>query len=181
MRRSANTTGHRGHGLLEVVVALGLLAVLLASLAPVTTATSRAVARARLQTRASAAAVSQLERLRALPWYHVPGGTLVVDGISLVGDAGFVHGGPGLASGPLDALETSTAGYEDHPGDLGLTLTPDVGLTRRWRIVPLASDSACVVLVVEVAAAQALAGGQSMEDAALARAQTVRCAAGARP
>lgn len=170
-----------GISLLEVIVAVGLSAMLLASVAPVIAATMRNVARARLQARAAAAAASHLERLRALPWYHVPGGALVADASSLVGDDGFSDGGPGITGGPADALETPAAGYADQPGDLGLPLTPDASLTRRWRIVPLASDPACVVLVVEVAPTQALTEGQSMEHAAVARAQTVRCAWGARP
>lgn len=171
----------RGISLLEVIVAVGLCGLLLASVAPVVTATVRSVARARLQARAAAAAASHLERLRALPWYHVPGGTLVADASSLVADDGFSDGGPGLAEGPADALDTSVAGYTDAPGDLGLPLTLDTPLTRRWRIVPLAADAACVVLVVEVAPTQHLADGQAMAHAAVARAQTVRCAAGARP
>lgn len=160
---------------------MGLCAVLLAAVAPVTAATMRSVARARLQARAAAATASHLERLRALPWYHLPGGALIADASSLVGDDGFSEGGPGITGGPGDALETSAAGYADEPNDPGPPMAPDARLTRRWRVVPLPSDAACVVLVVEVAPTQALTDGQSMEHAAVARAQTVRCAGGARP
>jgi type II secretory pathway pseudopilin PulG len=178
-RADANANG--GIGLVEVTVALGLCAMLLASTAPVTAAIVRAVSRARLQARAAAAATSQLERLCALSWYHLPGGALVTDVVSLVDDDGFGANGPGLAPGPPDSLEVVTGGYEDTPGDLGQPLTTAGRLTRRWRVSALASDPGCVVLVVEVAATLDLDAGQSMLDAALARAQTVRCAGGARP
>lgn len=181
MGKTGRAAGTRGTSLIEVVVAVGLGAVLFATLAPVTVGASRAADHSRLRVRAASAATSHLERLRALPWYRLPGGGLVIDVASRITDEGFLHGGPGLAPGPGDALDTATGAFSDEVTSPVPTGAADAVLARRWRVVPLPTDPTCLVLSVEVALAQALASGQPMAQVALARAQSVRCVGGARP
>lgn len=170
-----------GVSLVETLVAAGLLAVLVGSVLPVTTLVARADLDARTRARAQVAATSHLERLRALPWYALADGTVVEDQVSRASSDGFHADGWGLTDAPAGALDTDTGGYAD--GADGDTPTEVVGepLTRRWDVRAHPADSGCRVLRVEVARRQSLADGVPMARAALARAQTVICTAGARP
>lgn len=177
--------GHRhlrraGTSLIEVVVAIGLVALLLAAVAPVTARAVLQVERSRLLTIASASAASQLDRLRALPWYDLPDGNRVLDAWSLLQADGFTSGGQGLLETGGDSLEMSTAGHADVVPPPGAVPAGTL-LTRRWRISGVPADPSCLLLIVEVAPAAALVEGLTMEQAALGRAQTVRCADGVRP
>jgi type II secretory pathway pseudopilin PulG len=170
-----------GASLIEVVVAIGLVALLLASVAPITARAVAVVEQSRLTTIAYAAAASQTDRLRALPWYDIPGGgTTVLDASSLVHDDGFMGGGPGLSESAGDALETDTPSHSDMVPPAG-ALPAGAALTRRWRVTFVPSLPSCRLLIVEVALSRVLADGVPMEQAALGRAQTIRCADGARP
>lgn len=169
-----------GASLLEVVVAIGLVALLLAAVAPVTARAVAVVERSRLTTVAYAAAASQLDRLRALPWYDLPGDATVIDTWSHLHGDGFIAGGPGLSESAGDALETDTATHSDVVPPAG-ALPLDATLTRRWRVTVVPSLPSCRLLIVEVASSRVLAQGVPMEQAALGRAQTIRCADGARP
>src|SRR5690606_9478009 len=169
-----------GVSLVETLVAAGLLAVLVGSVLPVTTLVARAGEDARLRGRAQVAAVSHLERLRALPWYALPDGTVVRDDVSHVSADGFAAGGAGLDDAPIGALDADTAGYVD-AADAGGAAAAGEPLARRWEIRTHPAAPACRVLRVEVARQRALDQGVPMARAALARAQTIVCAAGARP
>lgn len=159
---------------------MGLAALLLGSLVPVGTLAFTATATTRQRTIASALAASQLERLRSLPWYALAGGGEARDATTLLQPEAFLPGGPGLAPAAVQTLDVQAGAYGDIPPPAGAL--PDTGeFTRRWTVTTLPSDPACVVLIVEVASTAALAAGQSMSDAAVGRAQTVRCRAGATP
>ncbi len=173
--------GLTGASLIEVVVAIGLVALLLAAVAPVTARAVAIVELSRLATVADAAASSQADRLRALPWYDLPGGGgTVYDTWSLLHDDGFMSGGPGLTESAADALETDTTSHSDVVPPAG-GLPAGAVLTRRWRVTLVPALPSCRLLIVEVALSRALADGVPMEEAALGRAQTIRCADGARP
>ena len=131
-------------------------------------------------TLASASADSQLDRLRALPWYDLPDGSRVLDAWSLLQADDFATGGRGLAETGGDSLETATAGHADVVPPVG-AVPAGTALTRRWRIMAVPAEPSCLLLIVEVAPAAALVEGLTMEQAALGRAQTVRCADGVRP
>lgn len=160
-------------------MAIGIVAMLLASVAPLAVLVVEATDRARMAALAAAFANSHLERLKALPWYAQADGTEVIDRVSGIDEDGFLQGGPGLSPGDADTLQSSTAWYADQPAEHVVGIRP--GLTRRWRVAPYAPDAGCVVVSVEVARTRALGEGQSMRHAAMGRAQTILCAAGARP
>ena len=165
---------------MEVVVAIGLVALLLSAVAPVTARAVIQLERSRLITLASASAASQLDRLRALPWYDLPDGSRVRDAWSLLQADGFTSGGAGLAETGGDSLETATAGHADAVPTVGAVPAGTV-LMRRWRNTGVSAEPSCLLLIVEVAPAAALVEGLTMEQSALGRAQTVRCADGVRP
>lgn len=170
----------RGSSLAEVAVALGLAALLLTSVAPVVTLALESTANTRQRTMAAALASSQLERLRSLPWYALPGGGEARDLVTLLQADEFLAGGPGLSHGSLDSLDAASTGYVDTPPPVG-ALPATSEFTRRWAVLAHSTDPACVVLIVEVAPTTALASGRPMAEAASARAQTVRCRTEARP
>ena len=169
-----------GTTLIEVVVAIGLTALLLAAVAPVTARTILVVERSRLVTIAHTAAASQLDRLRALPWYHLPGGSSVLDTWSLLRPDGFIPGGPGLTEVVGNPLDNEMVAYGDVLPPVGNAPT-GAALVRRWSVTGVVAQPSCLLLVVEVATVKALVEGQLMERAALGRAQTIRCADGVRP
>lgn len=171
----------RGTTLVEAVVAAGLLCVLAASVLPAAGAAARAEQLGRLRSRAEVEAASHLERLRALPWFLRPDGTLVADTASRVSQDGFVADGQGLLDSPAGALDADVGGYMDVPADGGLPAERTEALTRRWDVRTVPGVPHCRVLRVEVARRQALWAGQPMGTAALARAATVICAPGVRP
>jgi hypothetical protein len=171
--------GHAGASLLEVLVAGALLAVLLASAAPLVALAAHLTHDAHVQTGAVRAARNHAEALRALPWWHGDA-VLIVDTASDLARDEFSSGGAGLAVGSLAVLEQSTPGYEDQLDGRGLRVS-EGRLLRRWTVLPSPAHPACVTLIVEVARAERIRSGRSMATAASARAQTTRCAAGWRP
>lgn len=171
----------RGTTLVEAVVAAGLLCVLAASVLPAAGAAARAEQLGRLRARAEVEAASHLERLRALPWFLRPDGTLAADTVSRVSQESFEADGQGLLAAPAGALDADTGGYVDVPVDAGVPAERTEALTRRWDVRTVPGAPHCRVLRVEVARRQALWAGQPMVTAALARASTVICAPGVRP
>jgi prepilin-type N-terminal cleavage/methylation domain-containing protein len=131
-----------GFTLVEVVVAILLMAVLAGGTASLLATSARTLINARAQSTAVQLATNRMEQLRSLPWGYgaavapLAGGDSTTD----LSAASPSPGGPGLAPSPATALEVDVAGLVDHldndgrwvgnaPGDAaGATFT------RRWRV-----------------------------------------------
>lgn len=131
----------------EVLVAMGLVAVAAAGLADLVVLSTGVVREARVATTASLAAEAKLAELCALPWGD--GDTdLTVDPPS--------GGGPGLSPSPAQTLETNLPGYADYVDADGVYAgrgpvpPPSAVFVRRWSVRPLAPhpDRAVVLQVV---------------------------------
>ena len=140
-----------GFGLLEALVACGLIVVLAAGVARLTLASVAAVRASRDETLALLLAVQKIEQLRSLAWGRTPAG-----------------GGPGAS--PADSLDRNVPGYVDYLSGRGARVgggvRPPAGtaFVRRWSVQPdPAMPGDLLVLDVVVlplhAAARAGAGG----------------------
>ncbi len=116
----------RGFTLLEVMVALGLLAGGFLALAQLLVVASRVSHLSRANTMATGLAARQLEHLQSLAWGCAVDGTAVGD----------------IAMSPPGALDVDTDGFVDYLDDGGVAvgsgLSPPTGamFTRRWSVEP---------------------------------------------
>jgi hypothetical protein len=115
----------RAHGcsLVEVVVAMAMLAAGLTALAPLMVQSARTTTASGNRTIAALLAADKVEQLRALAW--------------TVDAAGLPVSDPALSGSPLDALDRDISGFVDHVGSW----------TRRWTIQPFPSWPADVVVL----------------------------------
>jgi hypothetical protein len=127
--------------LVEVMVALAILAGSLFVVAQLMVVASRAADVSRETTTATALAAQKIEQLRALAWGMAPDGTEIEDLQSNVASSpGRPSGGPGLSLSPPGTLAESTAGYVDFlDADgrwIGSGLSPPGGAAflRRWSV-----------------------------------------------
>ena len=124
----------RGFSLLEVLVAMTILAVALVALAQVVALSINATTAANTTTLATVLARDKMEQLRSLTWGFDASGMPVAD--------------PRLSPSPADALTHNVSGFCDFVGadgqPLGEVTTPPPGAmyVRRWSIEPLSHDSA---------------------------------------
>ncbi len=164
--------GESGFSLIETVVALGLLAGAVISLAQLFALATESNFGARTMTYASVLAEQKLEELRALTFALDPSGVPLTDtDTDTAASLETAGGGTGLTPSPSNALSANTPGYVDHldgfGGKLGGGSQPPNGTsyTRRWSIRPLPADPAnAIVIQVLVArsgrvAASGLPGG----------------------
>ncbi len=104
----------RGFTLVEVMVALAILAGSLFVVAQLMVVASRAADASRETTTATALAAQKIEQLRALAWGMAPDGTGIEDLQSDVASwPGRPSGGPGLSLSSPGTLAENTAGYVD--------------------------------------------------------------------
>lgn len=161
-----------GFTLIEAVVALGLVALALASLAPVLARSARLLADARDETQAVYAAASRLHVIRALAWdadatTGGPRSDLVADLSAEPPSAT----GSGLSPGSTTALLSDVPGFADlldrHGAPLGpaASAAPAAVYTRRWTIRSLSPslgpDLLAAVVVVRSLAAERRDGARS--------------------
>ena len=144
----------RGFSLIEALIATGILAVSLVSLAGLFGLAIRSNIAARSTTTATVLAQQKLEELRALPW-------------------------TGLNQSPANALEENTPGvvdYVDQFGEArggGADRPADAIYTRRWAIEPLPSAPDTLAIQVRVMRTDAHgAVGRVPEEARLTTART---------
>jgi prepilin-type N-terminal cleavage/methylation domain-containing protein len=168
-----------GFTLLEVVVALGLLAGALVALAQVILQAGEASAAASRTTVASMLALEKLEQLRGLAWGYDEGGGPIQDFESDVSTERVADvGGAGIAQSPPGSLSADTPGFVDYHDESGKWLgngaAVETGTTfvRRWSVTFL--DDApgdALVLQVRVLRRARLHGGEGWE---LARVGTLK-------
>jgi prepilin-type N-terminal cleavage/methylation domain-containing protein len=134
----------KGFSLVEVLVAMALLATTALGLAELFALSDRVTLASRVDTVATMAAQSKMAQLRALTWrFDAAGGP--------VSDAG-------LAISPASSLTTSTDGYVDYVDaggasvGAGAEVPPEAVYLRRWQIQPLPSDPGHTLVLQVVAA-----------------------------
>ena len=151
----------RGFTLIEVTIAVALLAVGGAGLAGLMLASGRANQFARHADVAQRAAVERLEQLRALAWTSDGAIVPVSDwssNLTLSIPAG--TGGPGLGVSPGDTLAANVAGFADFMDAdgrwLGGGTTPpaDAAWVRRWAVQALTVPQDTLLLQVAVVPAR---------------------------
>lgn len=120
-----SVAGERGVSLVEVIVATGLLAVALVTLAQLFAIAIRSNIDARTATYAALLAQSKVEELRA---------------------------SPGLTISPESALREDTPGFVDYVDQFGHLADglPHARYVRRWAVQPLMTEPDAVVIQVAV-------------------------------
>ena len=132
-----------GFGLLEALVACGLIVVLAAGVARLTLASVAAVRASGDETLALLLAVQKIEQLRSLAWGPAPagGGPLSV---AAPDPSGAGDRPPGVGASPADSLDRNVPGYVDYLNGRGARVgggaRPPAGtaFVRRWSVQPAA-------------------------------------------
>ena len=138
--RDANPFGAAGFTLLETLIALSLLLVVLAGVAPVVAAAQRAGVLAQQSVVAQRAARDKLEQLQSLVWTSEVGVPVSDWSTDLSVTPPRPTGGPGLGVAPTDSLLSNHDGYCDFLAVDGRWLAggtrPPAGAAwvRRWSI-----------------------------------------------
>jgi prepilin-type N-terminal cleavage/methylation domain-containing protein len=147
-----------GFTLVELLVAMALVAIVAAGSALLTGMATRAILRSRVETIAVIAAQERLEQLRGLAWGYGSGHEVVAaeDTTTDLSGAAPAAGGRGLAAAPAGALDADTSGYVDYLGPTGrwiaAGMSPPAGtrFIRRWSVERPAGRPDLVVLRVRV-------------------------------
>lgn len=148
-----------GFTLVEVLIALALLAGAGLALATVVLRASRDVTAARRQTIETTMAVERMEQLRSLTWgwdVASPPGR-VSDATTNLATNVPSSGGQGLMVSPSDSLDVNEDGYADFADvrgkwvGAGTTVPPGAVFARRWRVsfVPSVADALVFEVKVE--------------------------------
>jgi len=159
-----------GFTLLEVLIAILLVASIAMGVAQLFTLTMIATENSRHETSSTALAVQKMEELRGLTWSFAPGGGALSDVSTNLSADPATTAGPGLSVSPAGTLSTSTSGYVDYLDargrwvGTGTGLPPGVVYIRRWSVEALQSDPDTLVFQVLVTTvrqdrAAAAAGG----------------------
>jgi prepilin-type N-terminal cleavage/methylation domain-containing protein len=165
--------GAKGFSLLEVLVALAILAAAVWSIAQVTVYTARSSELSRRLTLGTELAAEKLNQLRSLAWSIDQSGLPITDeqtDVTVYPER--PAGGMGLRPSPSDALDRNTAGYCDfldaQGRPLGGGVTPPVAASfvRRWSVIPLAASPAnALLLQVRLLSPEAARQGSSEASA----------------
>jgi type II secretory pathway pseudopilin PulG len=134
-----------GFSLVEVLVATGLLATALVTLAQLFAISTSSNLTARHVSYATVLAEQKVEELRALAWGYDSDGLPTSD-ITSNTATDEPDGGTGLSPSPATALQENTDGYVDYIGPFGqkigggLDLPSATVYIRRWSISPLPTN-----------------------------------------
>ena len=149
-RSSRNSNGASGFSLIEVLVAVGLLAVVSISTAQLFAVATRANAQSKGQTSTTLLAVQKMEQLRSLTWGFDQAssnlGLPVSDMTTDLSKPEPVGGGLGLNPSPADTLTSNVAGYVDYLDTKGVwvgngaSIPAGAHYIRRWSITPLPTN-----------------------------------------
>lgn len=150
------TDRRSGFTLIEVTIALGLLSILLLTVAMLIARGRMVVWQGRQELVALVSARTRLDELSALSFsthaLSAGGSVNVTDLVTNLSGSEPSIGGPGLGTGPDDALVVSHAGYVDHLDADGrwvsdaTFLPPEAVFTRRWCVRRVGSGAAEAVL-----------------------------------
>jgi prepilin-type N-terminal cleavage/methylation domain-containing protein len=143
----SSSTAERGFSLVEVLVAMTILAVALTSLAQLFAMSTRANASSRTTTYASLLAQQKMEQLRGLTYGFDNLGLPLTDTVSNVTSVPEqATGGTGLSPSPAGTLRANTSGYCDFLDRAGVSLgggttpPPNTVYIRRWSVEPLPTN-----------------------------------------
>ena len=148
LARLNSSSSDAGFSLAEVMVALGILATALITLANLFGLSTRGNVSSRNTTYAAVLAEQKIEELRSLTWGFDPAGLPLSDRTTNTAvTPEEPNGGRGLEPSPLTALQENTDGYVDYVdqwgnkvGRGGQTPPADAIYTRRWSITPLPTN-----------------------------------------
>ena len=150
----------KGFSLVEVLVAMALVATSALGLAELIALSARVTQASRVDTVATLAAQAKLAQLRALAWsYDAAGTALVSDTSTDVSVDPPSAGGAGLSWSPATSLQANAEGYADYLdrsgayAGRGAKPPPGAVYLRRWSIQPLPFDPAHA-LVLQVTASR---------------------------
>lgn len=136
-----------GFTLIEVLIAMTILAVALVSLAQLFVVSTANNDRARVATFATILAAQKMEQLRGLAWgFDAMGLALTDTSANTAAPIETPVGGTGLAPSAEDTLVRSAEGYVDYVDRLGNVLgggttpLPGTAYIRRWSVRPLAAS-----------------------------------------
>jgi type II secretory pathway pseudopilin PulG len=152
--RSRSASAESGFSLVEVMIAAGLLATTLVSLAELFALSTRSNGAARATSEASVLAAQKMEELRALAWGFDAAGTPTAD---LTSDTTvspeLSAGGTGLTPSPVTSLQEGTPGWVDYVDQFGDKIASADGppqnamFVRRWSVQSLPADPADTLLL----------------------------------
>jgi prepilin-type N-terminal cleavage/methylation domain-containing protein len=135
-----------GFTLVEVCVAMALLALAASGLAHMCAVAIRATQEARLQTSTTVLAGQKLEELRGLRWTVAADGSRVSDRTTDLAVDPAAGGGRGLSASPADSLDANVPGCVDYLtaggewAGTGPAPPATARYLRRWSIRPLPED-----------------------------------------
>jgi type II secretory pathway pseudopilin PulG len=169
--RAVRLRDRAGFSIVEALIATGMLAGAVLSLAQVFAAATASNAAAARATQASVLAARKLEELRTLSWVFDEAGAvrseLTTDTTRTPESSA---GGTGLTPSPASALDEDTAGYVDYIDRFGAKLVPGdhpppgALFTRRWSIRPLPADPGHT-LVIQVRVIATVEAGRAARRA----------------
>lgn len=166
MRVGSGADSAVGFTLIEVLIALALLAGAGLALATVVLRASCEAAAARRQTIETTMAVERMEQLRGLTWGWDGASppARVSDATTNLSTAASSSGGRGLATSPPDSLDVNEDGYVDFADargkwvGAGTMVPPEAVFARRWRVSFVPSVADALVFEVKV---EPVGGGRS--------------------
>lgn len=162
-RSSAPISAHEpGFTIVEVVVAMLLVAIITMGVAQLFAVAMAATENARHQTSTAALAAQKMEQLRSLTWAFAPGGTgvAVSDTTTDLSTDPPTSSGLGLSPSPTGTLAANTPGYVDYLNGrgqwvgTGASLPRGVVYIRRWSVESLAADRDTLLFQVIVTTAR---------------------------
>lgn len=144
-----------GFSLVEVLVASGILATALVTLAQLFAVSTRSNLSGRNTTYAAVLAEQKVEELRALTWGFDNAGLPITDiTTNTAVNPETPNGGTGLAPSPMTSLQENTPGYVDYVDGYGNKVgtggaaAPNGGLwTRRWSVTPLPTNPNNTIII----------------------------------
>jgi type II secretory pathway pseudopilin PulG len=164
----------RGFSLIEVVVAAGLLAASLMTLAQLFVLGMQSNLDSRRTTEATVLAQQKLEELRALAWgfdeHRIPISDTTSD---TAAEPVQPTGGTGLRTSPSSALQANTPGFVDYVDRFGrklgggASLPPGAMFTRRWSVQPLSAQPGATLVFQVLVTPHFVRGGA--DEGAVAR------------
>ncbi len=145
-----------GFTLVEVLVALTLIATVALVAAALSTRTARLVLTARHLTMTMAAGQQRIEQLRAVTWAVQGDGTFITDLQTDLSQADAATGGAGVAASPPGTLEADAGGYSDFLDAAGRwvgagPVAPADGVfVRRWSVSTLFAGRTVIIRVMSM-------------------------------
>jgi prepilin-type N-terminal cleavage/methylation domain-containing protein len=145
---ACESTSDRGFTLIEVMIAMMLIAIMAMGVAALFGVAVRATHAARHQTSTTTLAEQKMEQLRALTWgFDDSGQNLPVsDTTTDLSQSPPTNSGGGLNPSPANSLDSNTTGYVDYLDQrgqwVGTGATPPANAVfiRRWSIRPLPTN-----------------------------------------